>query len=201
MIMHEFKESIPKFHRDDYPIYSHYSMYRTILKDDFDNRCAYCHDTEKYSIRSFAIDHFVPQKPKYFIPSIKPNDYNNLIYSCSYCNRAKWDKWPTNIESEPNNGLIGFVKPTEKRYTKLFYRNLKGRIIPNTGVDFALAKHIKDELLLWHPIHSLMWKIEKLMDLEEKVDSKLKEIHNDDLSKMHSQITKQITDVFREIFK
>jgi uncharacterized protein (TIGR02646 family) len=196
--MYKFRLKTP-CHRSSYPSYANYSQYRSILKEDFNDRCAYCDDTEKYSKRSFAIDHFIPQTPKNFVPATKSNYYENLIYSCSYCNRAKWDKWPTDDENKPNNGTIGFVKPTSDDYDNLFFRNPQGRIIPVEGN--VLAIHIKNELFLWLPVHALMWRIEKLMDLEEKVDAKLKLKDNKELMEMHNQINKQIVDVFREIFK
>ncbi len=195
--MYEFRTKTPA-HSPSVPKYSSYSQYRTILRDDFNKRCAYCDDTEQYRIRSFAIDHFIPQTPKNFVPVTKSNEYTNLIYACSYCNRAKWDKWPTDDENYPNNGSIGFVKPTDKAYDKLFYRNPYGRIIPVQDNDLAI--YIKNELLLWHPIHALMWKIEKLMALEKQVGERLEEKHNDELCKMHYEITKQITKIFRDIF-
>ena len=169
-----------------------------ILSVDFKKRCAYCNDNHNYRIRSFAIDHFVPCTPKNFTPTIPKNKYDNLIYSCSYCNRAKWDKWPTNDENIENDGSVGFLKPTNDDYKNLFFRNPNGRIIPVAGNTLAI--HLKDELMLWHPIHSLMWRIEKLMDLEVKVDLKLKEINNQELSIIHNKITKEITDIFRQIF-
>lgn len=197
--MYDFIEETPT-HRNNPPTYASYTQYRDLLKDDFKKRCAYCNDSHSYRVRSFAIDHFVPQKPKNFITTIPSNKYDNLIYSCSYCNRAKWNKWPTDDEKKDNDGKVGFVKPTDKTYKKMFFRNASGRIIPEKGDTMDLAIHIKDELMLWHPIHSLMWKIEKLMDLEEKIDKKLKEIKNEELSKIHNLITKEITDISRKIF-
>ncbi|MBR9831204.1 HNH endonuclease [bacterium] len=195
--MYTFIQETPK-HRLNPPTYSRYSQYKDILIVDFKKRCAYCNDTNKYRIRSFAIDHFIPQKPLNFKPKIPANQYDNLIYCCSYCNRAKWNKWPTDDEAIENDGNKGFVKPTRDKYKDLFFRNMNGRIIPIENSN--LARYIKDELMLWHPIHSLMWRIEKLMDLEDKVDLKLKEINNDELSAIHSKITKEITDIFRQIF-
>ncbi len=195
--MYNFIKETPK-HRTNPPIYATYSQYRDLLCIDFKKRCAYCNDNHNYRIRSFAIDHFVPCTPKNFTPTIPKNQYDNLIYSCSYCNRAKWDKWPTNDENIENDGSVGFLKPTNDNYKNLFFRNANGRIIPIAGNP--LAVHLKDELMLWHPIHSLMWRIEKLMILEEKVDLKLKEINNQELSNIHNKITKEITDIFRQIF-
>jgi uncharacterized protein (TIGR02646 family) len=195
--MYEFIEITPK-HRPNPPVYANYAQYKNLLIEDFKKRCAYCNDLNKYRIKSFAIDHFIPQKPENFKPNLPPNQYDNLIYCCSYCNRAKWNKWPTNDESVENDGNVGFIKPTKDEYKSLFFRNSNGRIIPIENNN--LAVYLKDELMLWHPIHSLMWRIEKLMDLEEKVDLKLKKIKNEELSSIHYEITKEITDIFRQIY-
>src|SRR5665647_1039240 len=100
--MYKFIEVTPK-HRDNPPVYKNYSQYREILKVDFNFRCAYCNDHHGYRITSFAIDHFVPRTPDGFTSTIPHNQFDNLIYSCSYCNRAKWNKWPTNDQLTHND--------------------------------------------------------------------------------------------------
>jgi len=196
--MYNFKEETPK-HRKNPPIYATYSQYKDILRIDFNHRCAYCDDNHKYRVRSFAIDHFVPCTPKNFTPTIPKNKYENLIYSCSYCNRAKWDKWPTNDENIENDGLVGFVKPTNDNYKNLFFRNSNGRIIPID--DNPLALYLKNELLLWHPIHSLMWKIEKLLKLNTEVKLKIEKTQNGELIKLHYQLQGEIIGIFENIFE
>jgi uncharacterized protein (TIGR02646 family) len=195
--MYSFIEVTP-VHRTNAPTYAKYTQYRNLLKEDFKKRCAYCNDLDKYRIRSFAIDHFVPRTPLNFVTTIPANKYDNLIYCCSFCNRAKWNKWPTNEESRENDGNIGFMKPTNEDYKNLFFRNYSGRIIPKANSNLAL--HLKNELLLWHPIHSLMWRIEKLMALEEQISQKLQKIDNDEIKSIHYRITKEITDISRKIF-
>ena len=196
MINYPFVEKTPT-HRLNPPVYASYSQYRNLLISDFNKRCAYCNDSHRYRIRSFAIDHFVPKIPENCISTIPHNKYDNLIYSCPYCNRAKWNKWPTNDDSVHNNGIIGFVKPTDPIYKSMFIRSREGRIIPIE--NNSLAIYIKNELMLWNPIHSLMWKIEKLMNLDLKVRLKLSEINNEELLRLHYMITNEVTSIFRFI--
>ena len=70
-------------HRTDY------HDYKDKLADDFNHRCGYtdCQDHWFGGSRTFQIDHLRPWS-KY--PNEK-TDYRNLVYCCSYVNRAKWD--------------------------------------------------------------------------------------------------------------
>lgn len=196
--MYKFIETTP-IHRPNPPEYATYSQYREILKVDFNKRCAYCNDSHKYRIRSFAIDHFVPRKPLNFETTIPSNQYDNLIYCCSYCNRAKWNKWPTNDENIENDGEIGFIKPTNEIYKTLFFRNSNGRIIPIENNKLAL--YLKDELMLWHPIHSLMWKFEKLLSLNTQVKAKIGTTNSEELKELHYKLMDEILVVMENIFE
>ncbi|MCT4327740.1 HNH endonuclease [Elizabethkingia anophelis] len=191
-------EDAPK-HRDTYPQYATYNQYRPILREDFNKRCAYCRDLDQYKISNFSIDHYVPRNPKGCVSTIPDNQYDNLIYACSYCNRAKWNKWPTMDTSIENDGNIGFLKPTSNEYRNLFYRTRDGKIFPKP--DTPLASYIWEELKLWFPIHSLMWRIEKLMELDDKINKRLESSPNDELEKIHYEITKAIVKICKDIFK
>ena len=95
-------------------VYKTYQTNKKYLAQDFNNRCAYCNDLDKYSggQRFFHIDHFAP---KSLFPSLK-FDYDNLMYSCPYCNGAKSNKWPSNSEKVSVVGNIGFLSPCENEY-------------------------------------------------------------------------------------
>src|SRR5580658_10333968 len=67
--------------------YSNYGYYRNWLRDEFVFTCVYCLRRETWATlkRDWELDHFVPK-------SIHPDgklDYDNLVYSCSTCNRSK----------------------------------------------------------------------------------------------------------------
>jgi hypothetical protein len=200
--MYSFRDVTPKRreNRDECELYT---SYRKTLREDFLYRCGYCNDSDKFRIRSFTIDHFVPQNPKGFTHSIQPNYYYNLVYSCRYCNSSKTNKWPSLDSTIHNDGSIGFVEPTHSDYTNMYKRDGDGKIIPNDANNL-LAKHIIDELNLWLPIHQLMWKLERIVKLELETKEKLEQIQDEDLKKgmqeIHYSILKELQNIQENIF-
>src|SRR5262245_13504879 len=68
--------------------YTDYSNYKPCLRDEFLFRCVYCLERERWmsdSEGSTSIDHYQPKS----VYSTLTNDYDNLLYSCIRCNRAK----------------------------------------------------------------------------------------------------------------
>jgi len=195
-----FRELTPN-RRPDRKECKHYRSYRKTLREDFNNRCGYCDDSDRLRIRSFTIDHFVPQNPKDFTHNIPANDYYNLVYTCNYCNASKKNKWPTKNAEEHNNGREGFIDPTEESYTELFKRSDAGKIIPDND---DLANYILAELKLWLPIHEKMWKWERLITLEEKIKAKLELVKDqklkDVLKEKHYQIMLGLNEIRENIF-
>jgi len=65
-----------------------WAPYRDWLRDDFDFRCVYCLQRERWGKRHavFAIDHIVPRAS-----GGEPYDYGNLAYACASCNSHKDD--------------------------------------------------------------------------------------------------------------
>ena len=59
------------------------------LAEDFGHRCAYCDDLDTYGggYRAYHVEHFAPKEK---FPALR-FDYDNLLYACPWCNRAKWD--------------------------------------------------------------------------------------------------------------
>ena len=59
------------------------------LSADFGHRCAYCDDLDEYGggYRAYHVEHFAPKEK---FPELR-YDYDNLLYACPWCNRAKWD--------------------------------------------------------------------------------------------------------------
>lgn len=177
--MHLFRYDTPE-HRPGRAICVHFTSYRSTLREDFKMRCGYCDDSDLLRIRSFAIDHFVPQNPIGFTHAIPPNDYYNLVYACNYCNTYKTNKWPTLNPAIPNDGIKGFIKPTEQEYSNRFKRSKEGRIIPVDDTD-TVANYIKSELKLWLPIHERMWKLEKVKKLNRDIKVALSQMEDGDL--------------------
>ena len=67
--------------------YESYESYRDWLRDEFSFRCVYCLYREMWGRGryGFAFDHFVPQ----VVDAAAALSYENLVYSCSMCNRLK----------------------------------------------------------------------------------------------------------------
>ena len=66
---------------------SSYGKYRAILRKDSWFSCAYCSITEAEAMAiGFQIDHYDPIMDD-------RNDYSNLFWACSPCNRTKGDFW------------------------------------------------------------------------------------------------------------
>ncbi|WP_289028713.1 HNH endonuclease [uncultured Algoriphagus sp.] len=175
----------------------HYYSYLGTLRADFNQRCGYCDDFDRLRIRSFTIDHFVPQNPKDFEHDIPPNYYYNLVYSCRYCHGAKTNKWPTKDAQTPNDGKAGFIDPINDQYTKLYKRSATGKIIPSD--DSELAKYIIKELKLWLPVHERMWKLEKVKQLNDKIEEKLKTITDETIKKELEQLHYEVLKVWYQI--
>lgn len=84
-----FQYSLTPLARKHAPSYDkHWEPYREWLRDDFDFRCVYCLQRERWGKRRavFAIDHIVPRAE-----GGAPCDYGNLAYCCASCNSAKSD--------------------------------------------------------------------------------------------------------------
>lgn len=180
----------------------HYSSYKKTLSYDFNNRCGYCDDHDHFRISSYMIDHFVPRNPKIIDTPIPANKYSNLVWSCSYCNLAKQNKWPTCKSAIHHENNIGFMDPTEKAYSDLFIRNKSGSIIAKN--DNLLGKYIIKELNLWFPVHSIIWKLEKIRDLNNEIKSALGKAidpkFKQELESVHYELLKLMDATHIELF-
>ena len=90
-----FRRSVPpRRYRD-------YTRYRSLLRRDFQYRCAYCLTHERYlgGEAGCAIDHHRPQRGLYARPDLE-SAYANLYWTCRECNDNKADTWPGSEEEE-----------------------------------------------------------------------------------------------------
>lgn len=198
MSYHPLREKTPK-RRKNRSVCKKYTSYRKTLRADFHDRCGYCASFDKIRSKSFAIDHFVPQNPDGWSHSLRDNDYYNLVYSCGNCNSSKSNKWPTKNENIHNDGVQGFVDPTSANYENLFQRDSDGFIIQKTSSD-QLSKYILTELSLNMPVHSILWKLERLDNSIESTSSKLSTSPNVDLKALHYQLLEQYHQLVNELF-
>ena len=128
------RELLPK--RRDVPTNSpregKWSEHKPDLQEDFNFHCGYCGSYDGYRHTWFEVDHFIPKLLFNTINKISTVDYNNLVYSCKFCNNNKLSQWPTNDVTISNKNNEGFVDPCNKEYDDHFYRTEKGGIMWKT---------------------------------------------------------------------
>jgi uncharacterized protein (TIGR02646 family) len=144
-----------------------YQQYRTELKADFNSRCGYCdaHDDVIWARGHYHIDHFAPHS---LFPVLKQT-YENLVYSCPFCNRAKSSKWHGNDAAVHNDGSRGFVDPCTEDYDQHVSRTDDGRIIALT----ELGRYVVIELKLQLARHQMAWQSEVFLKLRDRVNALL----------------------------
>lgn len=123
-----------------------YKGYKDALEKDFYSRCGYtfCQQDWFGGKRNFQIDHF---KPKSIHPELETK-YSNLVYSCSYVNRAKSDD------------IGNYIDPCDVNYNDHFYRDELGNIYPIESSE--AAKYMYKKLKLYLKRYSIIWMLEQL---------------------------------------
>lgn len=156
------------------PVRSHHGMaYRTKptnkkhLAEDFSHRCAYCDDLDAFSssYRSFQVEHFAPFSK---FPQLE-FDYDNLLYACPWCNRAKWDIWPSD---KPDVNVVeneGFIDPCDDEYHTHLDRSVDGKIIWKTPLGQYMYKTLK----LFLRRHEIIYNVERLEDARNRLQTNI----------------------------
>ncbi len=160
--MNNLQRKIPK--RSEVEKKLKFNNYREELSKDFNHRCGYCDDSSEYACCSYHIDHFAPRKFEHLI-----DNYNNLVYSCPYCNLSKGDKW---LGDSPQDAIVnglGFVDPCNPEYSKMFKRLNNGKIEPLNH----LAEYIYYELKLYLKRHEILYLIEEINEKGIKLNQKI----------------------------
>ncbi len=126
------------------------------LSDDFEHRCAYCNDRDVYGggYRAYQVEHFAP---KVKFPDLE-YDYDNLLYACPWCNRAKWDHWPSDNSQVCVVGEEGFIDPCTSEYDKHLERMPNGAIRGITPLGMYMWKTLK----LYLDRHEIIYNVDKL---------------------------------------
>ncbi len=149
--------------------HDNYKSYKPILETDFYNKCGYCndHDYLMGGWREMHIDHFAPIAP---FDELK-HTYENLVYSCFYCNSAKSNDWVTDLASKPLNDeeTEGYIHPREIRYNDLFQRTSTGGIMPIVAVGFYMYTKLNLGLLR----HSIIHTMERITGVVEEINEVL----------------------------
>ncbi len=142
-----------------------YQSYKSQLRKDFNSKCGYCDDHDKFcgGMRGYHIDHFAP-KSKF--PEWK-NSYQNLVYSCPYCNGAKSNKWLGDKIFPSHNGNEGFIDPCDQEYDQHLFRDFRGHI---SGHD-CLGEYMVQNLRLYLLRHVWTWQVEELSRIRDGIDA------------------------------
>lgn len=152
------------------------------LKEDFNHKCAYCDDHDWYygGSDNYHVDHFAP-KAKF--KHLEYN-YDNLLYACPFCNRAKSDKWVGRDESETIVGDCGFIDPCTPEYLKHLERNKNGEIVPKSDIGNYMYKELK----LYLDRHRICFIIEQIAEKRKQLKSKCDELiaSGNDASKLET---------------
>tara|TARA_R110001592_G_scaffold47353_3_gene150196 strand:+ start:1161 stop:1772 length:612 start_codon:yes stop_codon:yes gene_type:complete len=139
--------------------YPKYSQYKRVLMNDFYNCCGYCNDSHYHmgGWKGMQIDHFAPRTPFEDLE----HDYDNLVYSCFYCNNAKSNDWVTNDSASPisDNGRRGYINPREEAYSDLFLRGATGSIVPQNDIGLYIYTNLNLGLLR----HELIYTIDRII--------------------------------------
>ena len=152
------------------------------LAEDFEHRCAYCDDYDKYGggYNSYHVEHFAP-KEKFKQLQFT---YDNLLYSCPYCNISKSNKWVGNTATENIVGDKGFIDPCTDEYYVHLKRGESGEIIYATKI----GEFMYYELSLYLKRHKILYNLEKIRIrkklLKEKID--LKKHNNENVDKLEA---------------
>lgn len=152
-----------------------YKAYKDALENDFLERCGYtfCQQAWFGGRRNFQIDHF---KPKSIHPELETK-YSNLVYSCSYVNRAKSDD-------------IGkYIDPCDVDYNEHFYRDELGNIYPVENSESA--KYMYRKLKLFLKRYSIIWLLEQLEIKKEHLWKLIQEHGDQDAKDLYILIDRQ----------
>ncbi|QOS77066.1 HNH endonuclease [Paenibacillus sp. JNUCC31] len=136
--------------------YTNYRSFKKYLAQDFNNRCGYCDDFDGWigGTSTYHIDHFAP---KIKFPLLE-NDYTNLVYACSFCNRFKSDDWPSEDHTISVVKDKGYIDPCDAKYKGHFERDLYGNIIPLNNV----ADYMHNKLQFFLARHRIIWNLTRL---------------------------------------
>jgi len=116
----------------------YYAEYRSQVREDFEERCAYCllHEDWAAGEDGFHLDHF---RPRGLFPHLE-NDFYNLYYACYPCNKWKWQHWPS---QELERVGICFVDLCKDDFNKHFELTADGKLLPVSPAGEYTTKIIR----------------------------------------------------------
>lgn len=163
------------------PAGNNWSEHKPDLREDFHKHCAYCGSYDGFSHTWFEVDHYVPKSLFTIKGNIELCQYDNLVYSCKFCNNVKLSKWPSKDETIPIIDDMGFVNPCSVDYDTHLYRTASGSIRWQTDlgkwmveIGFKFDERDYCVKLLWN-LNQLRKAIDTLVFEAKKHDSKTDE--------------------------
>lgn len=149
-----------------------YRHYKDYLAIDFNERCGYtdCPHFWFGGKRNFQIDHFKPQSKH---PELETK-YLNLVYSCSYVNRAKSDD------------VGDYIDPCDADYNQHFYRDNLGNIFPKENSQ--PAKYMYKKLKLFLKRYGIIWMLDQLEQRMFKLQELIEATDNDEAKALFVEI-------------
>jgi len=151
-----------------------YSFYKQEIREDCQNRCVYCdvHEDEIGGDESMQLDHFRPQKYPEYEHLI--HDPNNLVWSCSGCNRLKTSHWPSLGSDQLVVNGQGFIDPFAPDRQEYFLVIGEGEITPL----IPPAKYLIDILSLNRFSRKRLRRLRMIKhELSLQVDIKIQELN------------------------
>ncbi len=106
-----------------------WSKHKPDLREDFNSSCGYCGSFDGFRHTYFEVDHFVPKSLFEKGNNITYCQYDNLVYSCKFCNNKKLAKWPSENEKISHINDEGFIDPCNPDYDNHLYRTYDGGIM------------------------------------------------------------------------
>lgn len=147
---------------------ANYRLYRAELREDFFAACGYCGDTDDRVDKStFHIDHFAPKRRFAELELV----YDNLVYSCRFCNISKSDHWIGDDPSVSHNGEKGFVDPCLGQFAEHVGRGAGGQIIGKTTLGKYMVRRLNLSLIR----HELLWRARRARALRDEIDALIAE--------------------------
>lgn len=167
-----------------------YRAYKAQLQQDFRKRCGYCDDSDTYvgGRAGSHIDHFAPKSR---FPALE-NEYENLVYACPFCNRAKSNKWVGGDAAVPNDGTRGFVDPCGPELDGHLERSQHGAIVGTT----PLGRYLVGNLDLRLARHQYIWQMGRMETLADELLRQSRRLPAK--SDVRAELMEQIADLFEE---
>jgi hypothetical protein len=143
--------------------YRAYTRYRSLLRRDFQHRCAYCLTHERYlgGEAGCAIDHHRPQRGLHARPDLE-HDYANLYWTCQECNTNKGDTWPDAEEEADGMRFLDPCLPDDDH--DLHWRTQPdGSVEAITPAGEYTIEHLKlwRDQLAYHRARAYRWQQER----------------------------------------